>query len=270
VDDRCLIDDCLTTAFLTWSLKHGQATEPSRFELVSGLRAEAVAERDACALIGSVDAALLLASHCVVTDVAFVSWHFGPYALWTPARPDEIDNVPVALDGVSRTAEALARATLHHFFGITVTGWDRQRSEGQAVVREGAGALRAPESGELNNLVRAWYILSSFPFATHLLVVPKAMAEDSHRVGRLVDSLKHALADGQEHRREVRRDLAAEFDLDRDKLVDFQTDQTFTLSRTARKAWLDLLRRVQRPLKLPESPNPDFVTLLGGDIENAA
>ncbi|HET7037093.1 MAG TPA: MqnA/MqnD/SBP family protein [Thermomicrobiaceae bacterium] len=260
MEDVCLIDESIATALVTEPLKQS-LIEADSLELVAGLRAEAVAERGAYALLGSVDAALLLASHSVVTDFALVSGHSGPYALWTPTRPDEIDNVPVALDGVSRTAEAIARATIHHFFGITVAGWERDTGEGQAVVREGAGALRAAELGELNDLVRAWYVLTNFPFATHLLVVPKALTEQPERVAALVRTLQQALDAGIEHRREIRRDLTNEFDLDRDKLVDFQNDQKHTLSKSARKAWLDLLRRVQRPLRLQESPRPDFVTL---------
>lgn len=260
MEDVCLIDESIATALITEPVKQGLLAAPT-LELVAGLRAEAVAERDAGALLGSVDAALLLDSHSVVTDLALVSWHAGPYALWTPARPDEIDNVPVALDGVSRTAEAIARATIHHFFGITVAGWERDTGEGQAVVREGAEALRAAEQGVLSDLVRAWYVLSNYPFATHLLVVPKALTEQPERVAAIARTLRQALDLGIEHRREIRRDLTNAFDLDRDRLVDFQNDQKYTLTKSARKAWLDLLRRVQRPLKLPESPQPDFVTL---------
>ena len=262
-NDTCLVDDSLATALLTWPLKQGwvDANESVTLELVPGLGAETVGERDVAALVSSVDAALLLDRFSVVTDLALVSWHNGPVALWTPARPDEIDNVPIALDGVSRTAEALARATLQNFYGITVAGWERDIAEGQAVIREGAEALQPAESGELSDLVRAWFILSDFPLPTHLLVVPKALTETPQRVQAIVRELQRLLEMGSERRREVRRDLAEQLGVDRDRLVDFQNDQTHALSKTARKGWLDLLRRTERALKLPSPIQPDFVTL---------
>lgn len=260
--DICLLEESVATALITWPLRQGWSDAPEvALEPVPGLTAEAVAAAGAPALLGSVDAALLLDRFSVVTDLALVSWHTGPIALWTPARPDEIDGVAVALGHVSRTAEALARATLHNFYGIGVTGWERGLTEGQAVIREGPGALQAAEDGELSDLVRAWFILSDSPVPTHVLVVPKALTETPQRVDAVVRALRQALEVGIERRREVRRDVADRFNLDRDRLVDFQNDQTHVLSKTARKGWLDLLRRTERALKLPNPLAPEFVPL---------
>lgn len=260
---RCLIDDCLTTALVSYPLTHGWLAVDG-FEPIRGLTAEAVAAAGVPALVGSVDAALLLDRYAVVTDIGFVSHHTGPIALWTAARPDEIEQTTVVLGGVSRTAEALARATIGHFYGIQVSGWDREAVDGDAVVREGVPALQSVAAGHLGDLVRAWFILTGFPLATHVLVVPQSTAaEDPEAVGALVRDLQATLAAGTERRRELRRNLAEEFDLDRARLSELHAEQTTVLSKTARKAWLDLLRRASHAMKLPPVSEPVVITVEG-------
>jgi len=260
---RCLIDDCLATALVGYPLTHDWITAEG-FEPIPGLTAEAVAGAGVPALLGSVDAALLLDRYAVVTDVGFVSHHSGSVALWTAARPDEIEQMTVVLDGVSRTAEALARATIGHFYGVQVTGWDRDASDGDAVLREGIPALQAADSGHLGDLVRAWFILTGFPLPTHVLVVPQSTAtEDPAAVQDLVRDLQLILAAGVERRRELRRNLAEEFDLDRARLSELHAEQTTVLSKTARKAWFDLLRRTSHAMKLPAVTEPVVITAEG-------
>lgn len=249
----CLIDDNMTTALIAEPIRQNWIEPSVEFELVPGLDAETVEQRGCCALVGSVDACLLADRFTVITDVALASWHAGAVALWTPVRPDEIDNVPVALDGVSRTAEAMARATIARFFGITITGWERGQSDGQAVVREHQGAFfEEVEPAVLNDLVRSWFILSGLPIATHVLVAPKALLEDDlNTVTAVVEALKTAASVGVSRRREIRRNMHTQFPGDRDQLVAFHNEQTFTLTKTVRKGWLDLIRRVGRAMNLP-------------------
>lgn len=257
----CLIDDSLATAMVTHPLEQGWVASDD-LEPVSNLTAEMVEQRGACALLGSVEAALLADRYALVADFALVSHHSGAIVLWTSTRPDEVEAPAVALDGVSRTAEAVARVTLPHFYGIKPTAWERESAAGDVVIREGAPALRLPEVGQINDLVRAWFILTGFPLPTHMLVVPKGLAEqDAEAVSAVVDSLKAAYATGAERRRDLRRNLAGRYDLDRQLLADFQSDQTTVLSKTVRKAWLDLLRRVGRAMKLPEIGEPAVVTV---------
>lgn len=259
--ETCLIDESLTTAVFSYPVAHGWVA-PKGLEVVPGLTAETVAARNTCALIGSVEAARLLDRFAVVTDIALVSHHTGDIRLWTANRPDEIEHANVALDGVSRTAEAVARSAIFHFFGIDVIGWDRRSSNGDAVVREGAAALTPVESGYLNDLVRAWFILSGSPLATHVLVVPKELAEQGVRTLQpVVKALNASFNVATERRRQLRRNLEDAFGLDRDQLVEFQTDQTVSLSKAARKGWLDLIRRVGRAMNLPSVEAPVIVTV---------
>lgn len=257
----CLIDHSLTTAAITYPIERGWIEPPEDIELVPGLTAEMVTERGACALLGSIDAVYLADRYAVVTDVALVSHHNGPIIIWTPGRPDEIDHAVVALDDVSRTAEAVARATLTHFYGFQVTGWDRTTDERDAAVREGAAAFRPSADGHVGDLVRAWFILSGFPLPTHLLMAPRELVErDPDTVRAVVEQLQQLLSITNERRRELRRNLAEDLGLDRERLVAFQNDQTFTASKTVRKAWLDLVRRTARAMQLPAIEEPVVFT----------
>jgi hypothetical protein len=76
-----------------------------------------------------------------------------------------------------------------------------------------------------------------------------------------MDDLHKVAAMANERRRELRRNLAEEFGLDRERLLAFQDEQTMALSKTARKGWLDLVRRVSRQMKLPSTEGIEFVTI---------
>lgn len=258
---HCLVDDTLTTALIGYPIAQGWA-DADGVELVPNLTAEMAAERGACALIGSVDAALLAEQYVIVTDVSLVSHHAGSIALWSKVRPDEIEQAVVDLSGASRTAEAVARVTLPHFYAITVTAWDRVRGEGDLAVREGFAALQTVEEGFLNDLARAWFVLTGYSLPTHLLVAPKDLArEDPAAVRAVVARLRAARETGIDRRRELRRNLTDEHGLDRDRLTAFQNDQTFGFTKSARKAWLDLVRRVGHAMQLPTLKSPAYVTL---------
>lgn len=265
---RCLIEQSLTTAVISYPVQQGWWKGDASIDLTAPLTAAQVAESGAAALMSSVEASKLVKTHAIITDVGLVSHHSGPVVLWTPQRPDEIEHAPVLLGDVSSTAEALARVTLGHFYGIEANAYlrDDEVEEGSAapiVVREGLSAFHPPEVGEVNDLVRAWFILTSFPLPTHLLVVPRELAErEPDEVEELVTALREILDISQQKRRELRRDLANDFDLDRDRFSLFQQDQTSTVSKSVRKAWLDLLRRVSRSMKLPDVGEPLFVTAL--------
>lgn len=266
----CLIDDTLSTALIAYPLAQGWVTDldTDGLELVAGLTAEQVTQRGGktCALLNSVDAALLAERFAVVTDLALVSHHAGAISLWTPGRPDEVEQATAALDGVSRTAEAVARATIPHFYGIEIAGWSRVVSRSEVVIREGVEALRQNEPGELSDLVRAWFILSGFPLPTHILVVPKDLAaDDPSAVEALVGRLTRVLEVGTQRRRELRRNLAEQYDLNRERLLALHTEQTTTLSKTARKAWFDLLRRVGRGMSLPPAIEPTVISISSAD-----
>lgn len=256
---RCLVEDNLTTALIAEPIRHGWLESSEGLELVPALTAETVAQAEAMALLGSVDACLLAGRSTIITDVGIASRHNGAVALRSAVRPDELNDVIIGLDGVSRTAEAIARATVARFFGVTVSGWSRESASTEAVVLEHNDAfIEEPEPAVVNDLVRAWFIMSGLPVATHVLVVPnELLANDPESVMSVVDQLKTAASIGVERRREIRRNLHEDFPGDRDRLVAFHTEQSLSLTKTVRKGWLDLLRRVGHAMGLPA---PDALT----------
>ncbi len=265
----CLVDDNLTTGLIAETIRNGWIDDADSFELVSGLTAETVADRGACALLDGVEALRLADRFTVATDVGLVSWHSGAIALLTPTRPDEVDDVMVELNGVSPTAEAIARATIARFFGMTLRGFRRGDETGGVSVREHQDAILEIESGVLTDLVRAWFILSGLPVVTHAMVVPNDLIERApDTVRTLVTGLGEAAQTGVKRRREIRRNMHSLYPVDRDQLVTFHNEQTISLSKTARKGWLDLVRRVGRAMSLPQPEAINFVTVEEPDEES--
>jgi hypothetical protein len=253
------VEDNLTTALIAEPIRQGWLEPSEGLELVPVLTAEAVAQADAMALLGSIDGCLLAGRFTIITDVGVASRHNGAVALRSAVRPDELNDVTIGLDSVSRTAEAIARATVARFFGVTVSGWSREAAATEAEVLEHNDAyIEEPEPAVVNDLVRAWFIMSGLPVATHVLVVPnELLANDPESVASVVDQLKTAASTGVERRREIRRNLHEHFPGDRDRLVAFHTEQSLSLTKTVRKGWLDLLRRVGHAMSLPA---PDALT----------
>jgi hypothetical protein len=253
------VEDNLTTALIAEPIRQGWLEPSEGLELVPVLTAEAVAQADAMALLGSIDGCLLADRFTIITDIGVASRHNGAVALRSAVRPDELNDVTIGLDSVSRTAEAIARATVARFFGVTVSGWSREAAATEAEVLEHNDAfIEEPEPAVVNDLVRAWFIMSGLPVATHVLVVPnELLANDPESVASVVDQLKTAASTGVERRREIRRNLHEHFPGDRDRLVAFHTEQSLSLTKTVRKGWLDLLRRVGHAMSLPA---PDALT----------
>jgi hypothetical protein len=253
------VEDNLTTALIAEPIRQGWLEPSEGLELVPVLTAEAVAQADAMALLGSIDGCLLADRFTIITDVGVASRHNGAVALRSAVRPDELNDVTIGLDSVSRTAEAIARATVARFFGVTESGWSRDAAATEAEVLEHNDAfIEEPEPAVVNDLVRAGFIMSGLPVATHVLVVPnELLANDPESVASVVDQLKTAASTGVERRREIRRNLHEHFPGDRDRLVAFHTEQSLSLTKTVRKGWLDLLRRVGHAMSLPA---PDALT----------
>lgn len=217
---RVLIDDTLVTAPLTMPLRQGWL-EAEALSLRLRLGAADVAPDDA-ALLSSGESTELAESHAIVPEVAIVCDGVGAIAMRTPVRPDGIEETPIRLYGVSRTAELLMRATLRPFFGITAAGFidnaDVDGAAAEVVVVEGEDALRTPEVGFQEDLCRAWFILTGLRFVSHVFVVPTGTPNDAVRVA--IGSLQRLVGAGVERRREVRVALATDDDLDRDRLVE--------------------------------------------------
>ncbi len=252
---RLLMHDTLAAAPFVVPLAEGWVTpvEGVAVEARGDLRAGEVGPEDA-ALLPSAEAALLTASHRVVPDAAVVAGAVGAVALRTPVRADEVEAGPVRLLGVSGAGELLARATLRPFYGIEPTGWARVDDDpgaaaAQAVVVEGAEALRPAEGGFAEDLCRAWLILSGLPAVTHVLLAPAEA--DRATLAPVLATLAALTQAAQERRREWRPALAERHGIPTDRFYALLAEQRLVLDAEDRRALLLLLQRGGRGSAYP-------------------
>jgi predicted solute-binding protein len=200
------------------------------------------------ALLPAPEMSHLQATHQVVPDVAVVAEGIGAVSLRTPVRPDEIERTTVKLIGTTGVGELLARATLQAYFGIQATAWGRPDeaavATAEAVVLEGAEALRPIEGGFAEDLCRAWFILTGLPVVSHVLAAPLALTRTELRP--VLDTLRVSREVGRERRREWRTDLIERFELDRERVLALLAGQRFELQATDRAALSALVQRGTR------------------------
>lgn len=240
---RLLLDNVFVTAPIVHPFAAGWVEAPPDLtvEAVQGLRAGAVGSGDV-ALVPLPEVAYLQTSHQIVPDIAVVAGNAGMIAMRCPVRPDEIGITPVRLWQVDGSAEILARATLRAFYGIHASGWFRTEAEpAEVVIVSGAAAVQAPEAGFSEDLCRAWVILTGMHAVDHVLVAP--IAADRESLGPALTFLAALQATGQERRRELRREIAEPFGLDRDRLAEVQNAYTFALDAEDQRSALLLLRQ---------------------------
>jgi predicted solute-binding protein len=254
---RILVHDTLATASFVLPVSLGWTNPTPPIEARPALPAAAVTDEDV-ALIPAAEVALLQETHQVVPDVAVVANGEGPITMRVPVRPDEIEETAVRLYHASGTAELLARATLQPYYGIRPEEWTAEDSTAaQVVVVEGAEALRDPEAGFAEDLVRAWFILTGQPVVTHLLVAPKDL--DRPTLTPAIEALVTVGALAHERRRDLRRELAEREGIDRDRLARLFAAQRLALGETDRRALLMLLQRGNRGSTYPYVWDLDYL-----------
>jgi hypothetical protein len=197
---------------------------------------------ESAALIESGEVAHLAGSHQVIPDVAVVLPQTGPVQLRTPVRPDEIERSEVVLYETGGTAELLARATLEPYFGIVPTAWHREpAADAQVVVVDGVNALRPPEGGQVEDLCRAWFILTGEPVVSHVLVAPKSATPS--QVQAVKDALLSARAETLARRRELYPAAAEREGVEIDTLRDLFRGIRWSFDESDRRSLLMLLQR---------------------------
>jgi hypothetical protein len=237
---RLLIDDSLATSPLVEALRGEFATLDLEPEIRRGLTAADVSGEDA-ALLPTGEYGAIAETHAIEPGLAVVFDQRGPVALRTPIRPDGVEQTPIRLIDAGSSAELLARATLDPFFGITPAGFFRNDApDAEAVVVEGAQALTPPEAGFSEDLAKAWYVLTSEPYVSHILVTPltiEAAARD--RFVQAATALREAAI---EHRRAIRTRIVTSTGLDRDALITLFEATRWSLGTPDRRALLLLLQ----------------------------
>lgn len=247
---RLLIDDTLATAPFAVPLREGWTSLKIPAEARRSLSAGDLTEGDA-ALVPAGELIHLHQTHRIIADHAVISGTMGTIRMRVPVRPDEIEQTPVVLYETSATAELLARATLQAFYGIVPSGWTRGADpDAQVVVVEGVTALAEPEAGFVEDLCRAWLILTDTPVVSHVLVAPDAWdGEQCESMLTAIATLKQA---GRERRRDVRKIIAEQTGIDREQLTQLLNGQRYALEDPDRRALLMLLQLGTRGSDLPK------------------
>jgi hypothetical protein len=237
---RLLLDESLATLPVTETVRAGLASLGLPVEILGGLKAGGVSPDDA-ALINTGEYGALQETHQLLANLAVIFDKEGPVVMRTPVRPDAIEQTPIRLIDASSSAELLARATVNSFFGIMPEGFLRDDApDSQAIVVEGAMALTPPEAGFNEDLIRAWFILTSEAYVSHLLVIPnEASEEERAALASAADVLKAATV---EHRRDIRTRIVQSTGLDRDRLTALFQATRWSLGTEDRRALLMLLQ----------------------------
>ncbi|HEV2129228.1 MAG TPA: MqnA/MqnD/SBP family protein [Thermomicrobiales bacterium] len=224
-----LIDDTTATAFLTAPVREGWFEGDPPIEVRADLRAADVTEDDV-ALLPLPEATLLTRTHVIDRSVAIVHDGVGMVAMWTPARPDEIEGPVVCLRDVGASGEALVRALLKPFFGIEATKIaprDDPPADAQVIITEGAEALAPSESGFREDLARSWFIMTGKPFVSHVTVIGvRALARDGDEQ---LAALKKAVETGWERRRDVRRMIREQSGIESEPLAEVTNRMRFLM-----------------------------------------
>ncbi|MCA9858954.1 MAG: hypothetical protein KC438_04490 [Thermomicrobiales bacterium] len=235
-----IIDRALETAFLTAGV--AERTDPNLDVTIrEHLRAADIGPDD-FALISTPEITHLIETHQV--DPAFGIWssETGAIAMRSPVRPDEIGEASILLYGVSAAAELLARATVWPFYGIKATRWVTEPDGTSSItIVEGLDALEPVEAGFSEDLVRAWYILTEQPVVTHLFAVPRDVSSDA--VEHVRNLLRSAAAAGYVQRRDLRKALLVDRDIESERLAETMSKFQLELDAVARDAAYSLLAR---------------------------
>lgn len=259
---RLLIDETFGTSTYTHPIAAGDLTPPDGLEvmLIPRLGPELVGAQDA-ALIASPAVLYLQDSHEIAPEIAVIAQDTGAVAMRVPVRPDEIEATPVRLLETGLLAEWLARALLRGFYGIEATAWIQDGNDpavvkAEVVIVEGAEALREPEGGLSEDLVRAWYILHNQFVVSHLLLLPRDTSpEEAQHVFNFLAAAREA---GLASRREWRPALAEREGIVSAQAGTFWTAQVLTLAADDRESLLALLNDGRGGTSAPAPTNVTF------------
>jgi len=264
-----LIDETFATATYTVPIASGWVSPPAGLavEIANRLTTDSASE-ERIVLAPATEILHLQQTHDVAAGIAVIADGNGAIAMRTPVRPDEVEATPVRLLDTSGVAELLARATLRPFYGIEPTSWVRdsdspEAARAEAVIVEGAEALREPEAGFSEDLSRAWFILTAQPVVSHVLLVPRTLPPNLLR--EALTFLDAARTEGLARRPEWRPQLADREGVGRDRASAFWAAQRLKMELADRWALLDLLGKGSRGTSSPPPANVRFID--GGGSE---
>lgn len=283
-----LVDD-VSAAGLTWALQRGLVAAPGPLRWVSASDAEAAVGRPGTVVLAPTAAvASVITTHVAVADLAIVAQTRGACALTTARRPDLLDGITVDARDVSQTTEILARIVARQHIGAE--GWQFSREpalgaparllEGNEAITALIEAERArqaadepsddepaeaddearesepPPGGQIEDLARAWFVLTGLPWVSHLLLVERTLAAaPSPELRATVAALRQSLAAGQAQAAMVARTVASRLGLPAKALQPLLADRRYQLERLERESLRQLFLRANRAAGRPLMPD---------------
>jgi predicted solute-binding protein len=301
------LPDEATLLPLTAGLRLGWVVSPVPTRWVTAAQAEAEAGDGAVTLASPLAYARLAATHVVVGDVAVAGEPRGAVALATEQRPDELGDVEIDVRDATPAAEALARILRALHFGAgglwkmtrePSPGATARLAEGDAalplltaaeqaaadaaraeVAAQRAAADAAPgdeaaereaparPGGYVEDLARAWFVLTGLPWVSHLLLAPQAVALDRPaELAGVVGALRDSLQRGREQETVVVAEAAARLGLPTRALRDFYRLRRYQLGEREQQALSVFYQRAARYAGLPAAPELRIISASGEHV----
>jgi predicted solute-binding protein len=217
-------------------------------------------------------------------------------ALATEQRPDELGDVEIDARDASPAAEALASILRALHFGAggwwrttrePAVGASARLAEGDAALplliaaeqaatdaaraevaaqRAAADAAPADEAAEheaparpggyVEDLARAWFVLTGLPWVSHLLLAPHAMALDrSAELAAIVGALQESLQRGREQEAAVVAEAAARLGSPTSPVREFFRMRRYAIGEREQQALAAFYQRAARHAGLAAAPD---------------
>jgi predicted solute-binding protein len=304
-----VLADEATLLPLTGALRLGWLVPPTPVRWATPAEVEAAGGELVVTLASPLAYARLAATHVIVGDVAVVDEPRGLVALASERRPDELGDVEIDARDATPAAEALAAILRVQHFGAggrwTTTrqpspGAPARLAEGDAALplliaaeqaaaaqaraevaaqlAGGAGipgdedeerAVPAPAGGHVEDLARAWFVLTGLPWVSRLLLAPRLAAlAPPAELAALVGTLRESLRRGQEQERALLAEASARLDLPTGPLRELFRRRRYALGERERAALATFYQRAARYAGLAAVPELQIVALgAAGDAQ---
>lgn len=238
------LDEQLMTSAFTIPIREGWVTPECDVEIVRDLD-PAVVGRGDVALIEAVKAPALAETHVIDAGIGVVVEAVSPISMRTPVRPDGVEETPIRMLNSTRTAEVLLRALLKPYFGIIASRFlsdadEAGADDAQVVLLDELAGLQAPEFGFQEDLARAWFVLTGASVVHAVTAYGVEAIDHSAQERGVLVSLSEAF---QERRRDIRRAMVGEEDVDRERLVSMTNAMRFALTPQDRQSLQNMLGR---------------------------
>jgi hypothetical protein len=239
------IEKSLITAPIWAPIQEGWVETDLDVDIREGLTPDEIGPGDVAVLPGPLTPPLGT-THFIDPSIGIVVEAVSPISMRTPVRPDGVEETPIRLLETGPTAEVLMRALLRPYFGITASTFvieadDSAAADAQVVVLDGVMGLMEPEAGFQEDLAKAWFVLTGASMVHAVTLV--GVEAEARGADAELGLLREAVRVGVERRRDLRRLMVGDEEVDHDRLVAMTNTMRFELTQDDRQSLRNLLAR---------------------------